>query len=92
MPEEGKVAVLTGIMVEGQGCSTLIESGILCFSFNSLKPMLLKTCLSTIPDHRRVQGRLYALEYLLLLSILAILSDPPPIASSSTLSRPGWNG
>lgn len=37
--------------------------------------MLLKTCLSTIPDHRRAQGRLYALEYLLLFSILAILSD-----------------
>src|SRR5512144_2590584 len=37
--------------------------------------MRLKTCLSTIPDHRRAQGRLYALEYLLLFSILAILSD-----------------
>lgn len=36
--------------------------------------MRLKTYLSTIPDHRRSQGRLYGLEYLLLFSILAVLS------------------
>src|SRR5512143_3797700 len=37
--------------------------------------MLLPTFLATIPDHRRPQGRLYALGPLLLFSILAILSD-----------------
>ena len=37
--------------------------------------MLLPTFLAAIPDHRRPQGRLYALGPLLLFSILAILSD-----------------
>src|SRR5512143_368081 len=37
--------------------------------------MLLPTFLAANPDHRRPQGRLYALGPLLLFSILAILSD-----------------
>ena len=37
--------------------------------------MLLPTFLAAIPDHRRPQGRLYALGPLLLFSLLAILSD-----------------
>lgn len=35
---------------------------------------LLKSCLATIPDHRRAQGRLYDLPHLLLFSILAVAS------------------
>src|SRR5512144_718344 len=37
--------------------------------------MLLTTWLSTVPDPRRPQGRLYRLEHLLLFSILAVLSN-----------------
>src|SRR5512134_1492930 len=37
--------------------------------------MLLTTWLSTVPDHRRPQGRLYRLEHILLFSILAVLSN-----------------
>lgn len=36
--------------------------------------LLLKTCLSSIPDHRRAQGKVYDLSHLLLFSILAVLS------------------
>lgn len=39
--------------------------------------MLLPTVLATIPGHRRPQERLYGWEYLLLFSILAILSNAP---------------
>ena len=35
---------------------------------------LLKTCLSSIPDPRRAQGKGYDLSHLLLCSILAVLS------------------
>jgi hypothetical protein len=37
--------------------------------------VLLKTFLFAIPDHRRPQGHLYALEHIRLFSILAVLSD-----------------
>jgi len=36
--------------------------------------LLLKTCLSSIPDHRRAQGKGYDLSHLLLFSILAVLA------------------
>ena len=36
--------------------------------------LLLKTCLSRIPDPRRAQGKVYDLSHLLLFSILAVLS------------------
>jgi len=36
--------------------------------------LVLKMYLSTIPDHRRAQGKLYDLPHLLLFSILAVLS------------------
>src|SRR5512143_3090833 len=37
--------------------------------------MLLTTWLSTVPYHRRLQGRLYRVEHILLFSILAVLSN-----------------
>src|SRR5512143_211371 len=36
--------------------------------------MLLKTCLSNLPDPRRAEGKMYDLSHLLLFSILAVLS------------------